>query len=476
MKKNIIVVGLDNSNTVTGGALTIFTDFCNILSEHYNMIACISSPVNNRPWNLNENVEFANLNFLYPDKDYNKAFNMLMRKKNPVLVVFFFAFLYNRVDFKGKFKNIPKILMLHSRPDVYFYYKDILETLRGKYTNTVTQILLPSFYELLPDFIKKGDVVCIPNGIHTINELNNNVTENKKIIYLSRIDALKGHKFLIDSFALITHKYPHWKLDIYGQSEPPEYEDILKGYVTDLKLQNQIHFCGVTKTPIETLKNYDFCVFPSLFEGWGLGMTDAFCVGLPVIGIKYCSAVNELIIDGKNGLLADNDIYDFALKMEELINNKELRKKMSKEAYLSSLKYNKKDVYKKWLGVINAIIKEKEIPYKVCNTNNKSKLIFSIDYILKVKYKQVLDKIKEYKKFLKTNEELSKKNIYEYKILNFVSLLKIEKSKKFSQFKILGLPILKIEKTDNKHNEYFLFGIPLFKKTEYNRVNIRKAG
>ena len=78
------------------------------------------------------------------------------------------------------------------------------------------------------------------------------------------------------------------------------YEFELKKMIKDLKLNKQINLKGTTQTPLETLSKYDFCVFPSYFEGFPIGLLESQSVGLPTIGLQECSGVNQLVVNKDN--------------------------------------------------------------------------------------------------------------------------------------------------------------------------------
>lgn len=449
--KKILVMGQPQVTHVTGGAITVFNDFCNMLSDNYDVIGCCSSDINARPVGLSEKIKFVNLYFQYVGKNYSKACNLLMEDEKPDLIVFFFLSDYLAAKLDNTFKSIPRVLMFHSRPDWYLTKVNSLNIFKNIYTNTTAQILLPSFYKLLPDFIKKDNVVCIPNYIKKSNLQQNSELEKKKFVYLSRIDSAKGHEFLIRSFALIAHKYPDWQLDIYGQSEPPIYEEKLKKQVEKFKLSEKIHFMGVTQTPLEVLQNYDFCVFPSWFEGFPMGLSDAQSVGLAAIGFKGCSGVNELIIDGKNGFLADDNIEDFAQKIELLITNKTLRKKMSKEAFSGTLQYSVEDWAEKWNNVITAILSKKKIPYQIKQDCNCPYEIFTLEKI----ETERLDAEKKLNFFSYRKE---------YKLFNFLPLFKFKQRGGNKVWKVFGIPVWRVRKMSNGSTvKYYLFGLPFLK-------------
>jgi glycosyltransferase involved in cell wall biosynthesis len=45
----------------------------------------------------------------------------------------------------------------------------------------------------------------------------------------------------------------------------------------------------------------DILAFPSLGDEWGLVVNEALAAGVPVLGSIYAQAVEELVIDGRNG-------------------------------------------------------------------------------------------------------------------------------------------------------------------------------
>ena len=356
MVKKIFIVTQDAIVNTTGGAITSFINISNFLSEKFDVYGICYANEKGKP-NLNKNVRFINLFDYYSDtNNFSNAINRFIRENKPDIILFFFAFLYVDAKLAEEFNNIPRILLFRSRPDFYFAVHQNTKNLKNLYTNTISQILFPSYHKLLPDYIKNKQVVCIPNPTKSVLEYVDTAVEHKKIIYLSRIDCWKGHEFLIKSFALIAYKYKDWTIDIYGQSQPPQLELQLKELVKSLNLENQIHFCGVTKEPFNIYLNYDFCVFPSYFEGFPNGLSEALSVGLPSIGFKSASGVNELIINNENGFLTEETYQDFAEKIEYLINNKELRSKFSARAIELMKKYDCLQIKNTWINLVSNIL------------------------------------------------------------------------------------------------------------------------
>ena len=421
-KNKIFLVIQPQVTNVIGGAITVFINLSNMLVKNgYDVYGICYNEILGKPSSLNEEVKFINLYEEYSDLNFSQAINKKTEEVSPNLIIFFFPFLYVDANLSEKFSNIPRILMFHSRPDIYFKFNDIKDELEPLYCNTTAQILFDSYKKFLPEFIKSENVITIPNGLKQQNKTINTNTEHKKIIYLSRIDLWKGHKFLIKSFKLIAPKYPDWTIDIYGQSEPPEFEEELKKLVKEKKIENQIFFKGITSNPTETMLNYDFCVFPSYLEGFPLGLTEAQSVGLPCIGLKGCSGVNELIINDYNGYLAEEKIEDFAQKIEKLILSKETRTLFSKNAKISAEKYNSEIINKKWIDIIEKIINKIPIESVSTSATIAQNDFFPIDRIISTTHR----KLKWYQYIF------SIKNQLKYKILTILGIkIKYKRKKK----------------------------------------------
>ncbi len=381
LKRNILFVMQNGCASAVGGSVIISFDIANLLYKNdYNVTCCYySKDKNKKPEYLHNSIDLINLQNDFDD--FSAGVNNLVEKTKPDLIIFVFPGLYFRARLDDKFSSIPRILMFHSRPDFYFAEGLDEKEFEKIYKSTTSQILFESFYALLPDFIKKQNVVCIPN-YYRCHELRRNFSaEHKKIVYLSRVDACKGVDFLIKSFAKVAKKYPEWKIDIWGQSQPAYYINALRRLARIHKVDKQIIFKGITKEPLETLTNYDFCVFPSIFEGFGVGLVEAQSVGLPAIGRKACSGVNELIIDGKNGFLSDENYDDFAAKIEELINNQELRTQLGLYALENAKQYDKTRTDAMWLNAVNKILENGKEDNVLKNEKTKYGL-YPIDKIM----------------------------------------------------------------------------------------------
>ena len=362
--KKIFIIVPHHILSVIGGGQKALIDLANILSSNNFNVEIVYSDKQEEQliFEKKDSVKIVNL-YSGEKSDFSDELEKYIEKNKPDLMIFFFINILRKSIKKNLYPDIPKILMHHSRPDIYYktsgWFKKRIVKKLAKFNNFYCHILFDSFKSYI-DKLFKVPCFAVPNIVKQQENHINTDIENKKIIYLSRVDSQKGHKFLIKSFSLIAQKYPEWTLHIYGEYQPEKIKEELEKLIKKYKLENQVFLHGVTVEPIKKMSECDFCVFPSFYEGFGLGLAEALSVGLPSVGLKECSGVNELIIDNYNGFLTDKKEKEFAQKMEILITDKNLRSKMSKNAIASVEKYKPEEVSSKWVEIINSILKKEE--------------------------------------------------------------------------------------------------------------------
>lgn len=361
----IILVGQPEVTSKVGGAISVFVCMCNLFAKNgFDVCGLCYSEKKGTPKGLDSGIRFVNLYHQYDDASaFADSFQRFVKTEQPDLIIYSFHYLYINAQLGHEFDRIPRILMFQSRPDYYFeYIRHSEKHLKRLYRNTVTHVLLDSFKSLLPGFIKKGRVITIPNYVKETDLTVDYSYQRNKCVYFSRIDRWKGVDLLIDSFSLLTSDFPDWSVDIYGEAESEQFLDGLKEHAAKNGVKDRINFMGVSPNPFETLVNYDFCVFPSVFEGFGLGMVESMAVGLPCIGRISCSGVNEIIIDGVNGLLCGDSAQEFANGMRLLMSDAQERARMGKNAKRYVLQFSESIFEQRWLGLAEELIHHKPAP------------------------------------------------------------------------------------------------------------------
>ena len=290
----------------------------------------------------------------------------IVEKEKPDVIIPFFAHVACQILFEKNYE-IPVIQMYHTHPKVYhipakwFNKKSKQMAIFFNYCVkkiSALQVFFPSYVNYVRDYYK-GRTRVIHNPVKMPEKQVDLSTTKKKIIYLSRIDKNKGQSILIESFAKIVKSYPDWEILLYGDFEPKGYRKVIDELIKKYKLENNVKIMGVTKNPAEAFLQADFGAYTSTFEGFPLGLSEALASGLPCIGMKTATGINELIIDRENGLLTEPFYLDITRKLTELMNNQPLRAKYGKKARESMRKYSEELFLAKWDALIEDVLNEK---------------------------------------------------------------------------------------------------------------------
>ena len=149
-----------------------------------------------------------------------------------------------------------------------------------------------------------------------------NIGDKGVVLTVARIDKLKGHKYLIEAAPLV----PDTIFLLAGDG--PERAAMEKK-ARDLKVADRVVFLGQRNNIPELLNACDFFVLPSLLEGLPLSVLEAMSASKPVIATDI-DGINEIIIDGENGLLVPpGDSKALAEKIKLLLSDKSLAKRLA---------------------------------------------------------------------------------------------------------------------------------------------------
>ena len=102
----------------------------------------------------------------------------------------------------------------------------------------------------------------------------------------------KNHRMLLTAYGIAVHRSPHTVPDLVFTGAPGEQERQLRGVVEKMGLATRTHFLGYV--PDEELASVflhcAFVILPSLYEGFGIPVLEAFTFSKPVL----CSNVTSL--------------------------------------------------------------------------------------------------------------------------------------------------------------------------------------
>ena len=128
---------------------------------------------------------------------------------------------------------------------------------------------------------------------HTVNEITK--CDGIKIGCIARLSEQKGLPYLIQAHVTVTN--PSVSLFLVGDGE---LKNDLINQTKELGLEERIHFWATGSDVVECINSFDFCVLPSVFEGFGLVAIEAFMNGKTMIATDI-PGVNE-VVNSENGL------------------------------------------------------------------------------------------------------------------------------------------------------------------------------
>ncbi|CAN5403406.1 glycosyltransferase family 1 protein [soil metagenome] len=169
--------------------------------------------------------------------------------------------------------------------------------------------------------------------------------ENDIIIgNIMRFDFQKNQRFLIKAFAELSKKYPNLKLLLAGDGR---LKTDCEKQVNDLNLKQKVIFTGEIKEPQNYYSLFDIFIFPSLWEGLPITIMEGMASGR-CMAVSDLKENQEMITDGYNGLIFDvKNVNSLVEKIEILLADMDLRKKLSENALKESVNYSVENMTRK---------------------------------------------------------------------------------------------------------------------------------
>ena len=121
------------------------------------------------------------------------------------------------------------------------------------------------------------------------------------VLNTAHLTPHKGQIHLIRAFPLVLREVPEAFLCIAGEGE---LRDVLRDEIRKLGLEDRAFLAGFREDVGVLLSHASAFVMPSVKEGLGTAVLDAFAMGVAVVASRAGGLV-EMIEDGRNGLLAE---------------------------------------------------------------------------------------------------------------------------------------------------------------------------
>lgn len=162
-------------------------------------------------------------------------------------------------------------------------------------------------------------------------------TEVPVVLFVGRIQALKGVDLAVEAFALIHAEMPRTRLVVVGGASGPNGHAELRSLrrrVDELSLADAVEFVG-TRPHAEMAGYYraaDLLLVPSRSESFGLVAAEAQACALPVVAARV-GGLAHAVDDSVSGFLVDGwDPREFAAASLRLLGDRDLAAEMSEGA------------------------------------------------------------------------------------------------------------------------------------------------
>ncbi|MEE9390923.1 MAG: glycosyltransferase [Planctomycetota bacterium] len=153
--------------------------------------------------------------------------------------------------------------------------------------------------------------------------------DRANLMYVGRLDLVKGLPVLLRSIAQLKDTQPHIRLRVVGDG--PDRER-LENLSSQLALDENVEFVGFQSQAEvrKHLQNTDIFVMSSFAEGVPVVLMEAMAAGLPVVATRI-AGIAELVDEGLSGFLVPpGQVGQLSMRLDQLIGDAELRAKFGR--------------------------------------------------------------------------------------------------------------------------------------------------
>ncbi len=272
--------------------------------------------------------------------------------------------------------SIPVISTNHTQYVEYVHYfpyapstaaKSFLIGMMRRYYNQCGGVIVPSHpvSNMLTEYGVQTPIYVIPTG-NALDTSRNDVARSairkkygipadaRVLLYVGRLAQEKNLATLFTAFDRLSATHDNLYLLIVGGG-PNESE--CRELVGKLPAADRIIFTGFI--PREDLAEYyssgDIFTFPSTTETQGLVLAEALRAGLPCVAVR-AGGSPEMLVEGEDSLLSEDDSADFAGKIDVLLSNHALMEQFSIKAVENAARFSPQSMALRMLEAYGSVL------------------------------------------------------------------------------------------------------------------------
>ena len=235
-------------------------------------------------------------------------------------------------------RKIPLVATFHSK-----YYDDFLKATKSETLARTGVKFVVDFYErcdevwavgqstadVLHEYGYEGNIVVMPNGVTLRTARPDAVTEVERrwglgrdpmILFVGQMNWKKNILRVLEACAELKAQKKRFQLVLAGQG--PDMKEIEKK-IYELNLSDRTHLAGhITDTDIldGLYSRASVFAFPSLYDAAPMVVREAAVMGTPSVMVRGSSAA-EIIRDGENGYLCEDDPADLTRVLDGILSD-----------------------------------------------------------------------------------------------------------------------------------------------------------
>ncbi len=192
----------------------------------------------------------------------------------------------------------------------------------------VSEKCLKNLKQLVPTFNSFFEINNIISPLFIHNEAEKEgiqLSGEIRLLTVGRISPEKGIDVAVEACSVLKSKgYPvKWYHIGTGDSRL-----LIEDQIKDSRMEDSFILLGEKANPYPYIKACDIYVQPSRYEGKSIAIDEAKCLHKPIVVTNFPSVYDQ-IEHGVNGLICEMDAQSVADAVEKLINDKELRERLS---------------------------------------------------------------------------------------------------------------------------------------------------
>lgn len=224
----------------------------------------------------------------------------------------------------------------------YLYKKQLL--CKNFLKNIDYYITLTEEDKIKYDKLLKNECKVIPNPLCLSNNNKSNL-KNKKILWIGRLEKIKGPDLMLKIFEDFYERNPKWTLTMVGEGP---MQNTLESMIEGKPFKNNIKIVPFSNDIATYFLESDIYACTSRFESFGLTVLEAMYFGLSVVTFDTVGPGSLLKNKNFGYVIRDFDVNEFSDKLLELSRNTNILNDNSKNAIKESEKYTIEVILKKW--------------------------------------------------------------------------------------------------------------------------------